>query len=56
MDQRTNTVPYIAYDDLREWLALADQLGEVRIVRGATWQEDIGLAAESGVAGQSGPA
>jgi hypothetical protein len=37
----------IAYDDLREWLALAERLGEVRTVRGANWQDDIGVAAEA---------
>jgi 3-polyprenyl-4-hydroxybenzoate decarboxylase len=40
----SNLAPHIAYDDLREWFALAERLGEVKIVRGATWQEDIGLA------------
>ncbi len=38
---------HIAYDDLREWLSKAEQLGEVRTVKGANWQEDIGLAAEA---------
>jgi hypothetical protein len=46
MDARSNFKAGIAYDDLREWLALADGLGEVRAVRGASGQEDIGLAAE----------
>jgi len=36
--------PHIDYDDLREWLAHAERLGEVKIVRGATWHEDIRLA------------
>ncbi len=36
----------IVYDDLRGWLTEAERLGEVRVVSGATWQEDIGLAAE----------
>lgn len=34
------------YEDLRGWLALAEKLGEVRHVKGASWQEDIGMAAE----------
>ncbi len=38
--------PQIAYDDLRDWIAEAEKLGEVRVVTGATWQEDIGMAAE----------
>jgi UbiD family decarboxylase len=36
----------IVYDDLRGWLAEAERLGEVRTVRGATWQEEIGMATE----------
>lgn len=47
--------PKIAYDDLREWLVLAEALGEVRTVRGASWQEDIGLAAEAVLRLENGP-
>jgi 4-hydroxy-3-polyprenylbenzoate decarboxylase len=36
----------IPYDDLRSWLNLAGEVGEVRSVEGATWQEEIGMAAE----------
>jgi UbiD family decarboxylase len=36
----------IPYEDLREWLAEADRLGELRHVKGANWQEEIGMAAE----------
>ncbi|MGE3933691.1 MAG: UbiD family decarboxylase domain-containing protein, partial [Rhodospirillaceae bacterium] len=36
----------IPYEDLREWLAEAEKLGEVRHVQGASWQRDIGMAAE----------
>ena len=35
-----------AYGDLREWLAQAEKLGEVNHVRGASKEEDIGVAAE----------
>ncbi|MDH3429474.1 MAG: UbiD family decarboxylase [Gammaproteobacteria bacterium] len=38
--------PAIEYRDLRQWLAIADELGEVEIVKGANWQEEIGMAAE----------
>ena len=38
--------PRFAYTDLREWIEQAEQLGEVRSVSGASWQEDIGMAAE----------
>ena len=36
----------LPYSDLREWLAEAEKLGEVRVISGASWQEDIGMAAE----------
>ena len=55
MPDGRNTEPNIAYDDLRGWLALAEQLGEVRTVHGATWQEDIGLAAEAVLRAENGP-
>src|SRR6185437_7046737 len=45
----------IAYDDLRQWLDLAERLGEVRRVTGASWQEDIGLAAEAILRAENGP-
>ena len=44
-----------AYGDLREWLVRAEQLGEVRHVHGATWEEDIGLAAEAMLRAENGP-
>jgi len=34
------------YEDLREWIEQAEKLGELRRVKGASWQEDIGMAAE----------
>ena len=36
----------IPYEDLREWLAEAEKLGEVKFVKGATWERDIGMATE----------
>jgi 4-hydroxy-3-polyprenylbenzoate decarboxylase len=36
----------IPYEDLREWIAQAQKLGEIRVVKGASWQEEIGMAAE----------
>ena len=36
----------IPYEDLRGWLAEAERLGEVRHVKGASWERDIGMAAE----------
>jgi UbiD family decarboxylase len=45
----------IAYDDLRGWLEHAERLGEVRHIKGASWQEDIGLAAEVILRSDYGP-
>ena len=36
----------IPYEDLREWLEEAEKLGEVKRVEGASWERDIGMAAE----------
>ena len=36
----------LIYDDLRDWIAEAERLGELRHVTGASWQRDIGMAAE----------
>jgi 4-hydroxy-3-polyprenylbenzoate decarboxylase len=36
----------IPYDDLREWIAEADKLGELRVGEGYNWEEQIGMAAE----------
>ena len=38
--------PRFVYNDLREWITAAEQLGEVRVISGASWQEDIGMATE----------
>src|SRR3977135_3022713 len=54
VDQR-NFAGNIAYDDLREWLAMAERLGEVRTVKGANCEEDIGLAAEAVLRAEHGP-
>src|SRR5262245_31006752 len=43
MTEGSNVTAHIAYDDLREWLARAERLGEVRHIKGASWQEDMGL-------------
>jgi hypothetical protein len=51
----SNVAAHIDYDDLREWLAHAERLGEVRTVKGASWEEDIGLAAEAILRAENGP-
>src|SRR5579863_8828513 len=55
MSETSNVTAAIAYDDLRQWLAHAERLGEVRHVSGASWQEDIGLAAEAILRAENGP-
>ncbi|HEY3053877.1 MAG TPA: UbiD family decarboxylase, partial [Thermoanaerobaculia bacterium] len=46
---------HLRYNDLREWIVEADKLGEIEIVRGASWQEDIGMAAEIVMHSDSAP-
>jgi len=46
---------HIPYEDLREWLAEAEKLDEVRVVKGATWQEEIGMAADLAMHSDSAP-
>jgi UbiD family decarboxylase len=46
----------IPYEDLRGWLVEAERLGELEIVRGASWQEEIGMAAELVSHEDNGPA
>jgi 4-hydroxy-3-polyprenylbenzoate decarboxylase len=45
----------LLYDDLRQWLAEAEKLGEVRVISGASWQEDIGMAAEIALHSDAAP-
>jgi 4-hydroxy-3-polyprenylbenzoate decarboxylase len=45
-DGDDNIKQLIPYEDLRGWIAEADRLGELRHVDGASWQEEIGMAAE----------
>ena len=55
MTDKSNFAGNIGYDDLREWLAMAERLGEVRTVKGANCEEDIGLAAEAVLRAENGP-
>lgn len=34
------------YEDLREWLAEVERMGELELVEDASWEEEIGMAAE----------
>jgi 4-hydroxy-3-polyprenylbenzoate decarboxylase len=45
-DSNADMTRAISYRDLREWLAEAKKLDEVETVKGANWQEEIGMAAE----------
>jgi len=47
--------PRILYNDLREWIAETEKLGEVRVVSGASWQEEIGMAAELALHSDAAP-
>jgi len=38
--------PKFLYEDIRGWIEEARKLGEVKDVKGATWEEDIGMATE----------
>jgi UbiD family decarboxylase len=38
--------PQIAFTDLREWIAQARALGEVREQKGLSWEQEIGMASE----------
>jgi 4-hydroxy-3-polyprenylbenzoate decarboxylase len=52
----SNVDPRLAYRDLREWIAEAQKLGEVRTVKGLSWQTDIGMASEVVLHDESAPA
>lgn len=45
----------LPYTDLREWIAEAEKLGEIRVVSGASWEEEIGMAAELVLHSDSAP-
>ena len=42
----SNTAPHLVYHDLRKWLEEAQRLGEVKTVKGLSWQKDIGMLSE----------
>ncbi|HET8564667.1 MAG TPA: UbiD family decarboxylase, partial [Candidatus Binatia bacterium] len=55
MNER-QTEPRIVYNDLREWMREAERRGELKTVLGASWQEEIGLAADVVIPHDDGPA
>ena len=55
MPGQKNSSPSIDYDDLRGWLSNAERLGEVRNIKGASWERDMGLVAEAILRAENGP-
>src|SRR5262249_22674376 len=43
---RSNVEPRLAYDDLRQWIEEARRLGEIKEVKGLSWQSEMGMVAE----------
>jgi len=43
------------YHDLRTWLKRVEQLGELRVIRGAHWNPEIGVLAEFLMRGRNEP-
>jgi len=54
-DNAAGQTPQVAYTDLREWIEEARKLGEIREVKGLSWQKDIGMAAEVILHDESAP-
>lgn len=52
----SNVDQAVAYDDLRGWMNEAERLGELKIVPGASWEREIGLASEIVGREDDGPA
>ena len=46
LEHGKNWTHHLPYEDLREWIAEADRIGELRTVTGASWQDEIAMAAE----------
>ena len=38
---RPNSAQQFTYEDLRDWIERADQLGELRRVDGASWEKNL---------------
>src|SRR5215510_6049971 len=51
----SNTAPHLAYHDLRKWLEEAEKLGEVKHVKGLSWQKDIGMVSEMAAHSDNAP-
>jgi len=44
--QKNSTAPQFPYNDLREWLVQAEKLGEVKTMKGLSWEREIGMVTE----------
>src|SRR5438552_7962441 len=51
----SNIAPRFGYDDLRQWLDEARNLGEVKDVSGLSWQQEIGMVAGVALHDDSAP-
>lgn len=45
-----------AYEDLREWIEIAKKMGELKVVKGASWEKEIGMATELVQRSETAPA
>jgi UbiD family decarboxylase len=50
-----NAAPHLAYDDLRSWIEETRRLGEIKEVKGLSWQEDIGMVSEMALRDDNAP-
>lgn len=53
---RTQQAEVAPERDLRDWIAKVEEIGELRVVRGGTWQDDIGAVTELLDAAEGSPA
>jgi len=51
----SNIAPHLAYHDLRNWIEEARKLGEIKEVKGLSWQHDIGMVSEMALHDDNAP-
>ncbi|MCC6888325.1 MAG: UbiD family decarboxylase [Hyphomicrobiales bacterium] len=51
----SNVAPSIPYHDLRRWIEEARRLGEIKEVKGLSWQREIGLVSEMALHDDNAP-
>ena len=51
----SNIAPHLAYHDLRKWIEEAQKLGEIKEVKGLSWQHDIGMVSEMALHDDNAP-